>query len=1222
MHYMMNMRKKTLRFILLFLLLHILLAEVKAQPDFGSKESNTILNTKFETKGNGLCQLEKGLLITRDSYAEFGQSVWADYDIKFSARTPSTEKQVQIWAGFRAYNRDDRYVLGFRGGNQNSLYFARMGYMGADEFLALRMLDFKPSTGVWYHFRIRVRGNRFQVFLNNETLPRIDVKDKNNNLAPSGKITLGGGWIKTEYKDLSVSKPSAEPLSEAVKEYTVIISATDKEKKRVTERASYQALQVKHLAAGRTAISLDGKWLFMPGYQLGEPDIATSPAVSDDDWHVMTVPSFWNPIRIWLHGEAFGNASKGTSDTYFRMETARCEGYTFDYKKTSFAWYRQWIELPDNITEKNTELVFDAVSKVAEVWINGVKAGDHIGMFGEMRVEGRSLFKPGKNLVTVKVVRDYVKDIKDAGKIIDVAVSVEVTNKMLKDLAHGFYNGDPAGIWQPVSLIITDALKLQDVFIKPHLTGAQFDITLKNNNTKATTFYISTAIKDKKTGAILTSNKSLINTAIKAGEEKIFTYSIDELKPKLWSPQSPNLYDFTFSVIADNKELDVTTITSGFRTFESRDGYLWLNGKRYWLRGGNHTPFALAPNSKELADSFFQVMKRGNIDITRTHTSPWNELWMNAADSNGIGVSFEGSWPWLFLSSSMPDAKLVDLWADEFMALLKKFRNHPSLLLWTVNNEMKFYDNDPDTERAKVKMKIISDVVKRMRKVDSTRPIVFDSNYKRKKKRFGEAFYTDIDDGDIDDIHAYINWYDHSLFRQFNGEFQKENKNEGRPLISQEMSSGYPNTETGHATRFYTIVHQNPQSLIGNLAYENADPANFLEVQSFITGEQAEAFRRSDDQASGIIHFALLTWFRNVYDAKKIEPYPTYYAMKRALSPVLVSAELWGRHFYAGDKLPARICVVNDKEDGSDLPASTLSWKLVADNGTIISSGKTGVTIVKHYGREWITPDIMIPINLTTGKLNAKLVLELLAKGKAVSTNEYKILLAKKQWSGLQSAASKKIVLVDFNNNMKPVFDLLNIKTTVATSISAAAGTQADLYVFAGLDTAKNCSAQDIRQIRSIVAKGGKLLLLSSESASKAMYPEYITGWLTDLEADMANPEIPESPVFNDIEPLELRYFNNTRRELPAVCNMSLMVNRSSNINLLASHIRIHGYINGEMDQRSKFMETIKGFPIVKIKDNGEAIISTMLVEKGITDPIAGKLLSNMVADLLGLSNK
>lgn len=106
---------------------------------------------------------------------------------------------------------------------------------------------------------------------------------------------------------------------------------------------------------------------------------------------------------------------------------------------------------------------------------------------------------------------------------------------------------------------------------------------------------------------------------------------------------------------------------------------------------------------------------------------------------------------------------------------------------------MKFYDLDADDERAKQKFSIVSDVVKLMREVDPTRPVCFDSNYLHKKatKRFGKDFVSTMDDGDIDDQHAYYNWYDFSLFRFFNGEFQRDFKSEGRPLISQEMSTGY-----------------------------------------------------------------------------------------------------------------------------------------------------------------------------------------------------------------------------------------------------------------------------------------------------------------------------------------------------------------------------------------------------------------------------------------------
>lgn len=85
-----------------------------------------------------------------------------------------------------------------------------------------------------------------------------------------------------------------------------------------------------------------------------------------------------------------------------------------------------------------------------------------------------------------------------------------------------------------------------------------------------------------------------------------------------------------------------------------------------------------------------------------------------------------------------------------------------------------------------------------------------------------------IDDGDIDDMHGYYNWYDFSLFRFFNGEFQKQFKMADRPLISQEMSTGYPNNETGHPTRSYQLIHQNPYTLIGYEAYDWADPVSFL----------------------------------------------------------------------------------------------------------------------------------------------------------------------------------------------------------------------------------------------------------------------------------------------------------------------------------------------------------------------------------------------------------
>ncbi|HMH23935.1 MAG TPA: glycoside hydrolase family 2 TIM barrel-domain containing protein [Puia sp.] len=1205
-----------------------------AQSKTGFKTTFDSENVLTEKKGRGTCVVADGVLTTKDAYASFGNRSDSNYEIRFRARTPLSEEQVQIWAGFREKDRDDRYVLGFRGGLQDNIYLSRMGYMGTDEFLALRNLDFHPQPGTWYDFRILVAGNRIQVFLGKENRPRIDVTDKNSRLAPAGKIILGGGWLKTDYDDLRITALSADPFnSVSHDEYAVVTSEREKAARRERERAAWRPISVSRLLPGRTSVSLNGQWLFMPSYQMPDDRQAASPAANDKDWHSMQVPDFWNPIRIWLHGEMFGPHSKGASDAYFRKETERCENYTFDYKKTNVAWYRQWIELPSGIEDKATELVFDAVSKVAEVWINGVLAGKHTGMFGDFRVDGKGLFRAGKNLVAVKVVRDFVKNIQDAGKVVDVAVSVEVTNKMLKDLAHGFYGGDPAGIWQPVSLIITDPLLISDVFIKPSLSGAAFEVTVKNATGKDRPFTLATGIRSAsavpsaegpadKDGQALYSGEALSGSLIRAGEERTFYYEIKGLHPRLWSPQSPHLYDFSFRLISEGQTTDSTSICSGFRTFESRNGFLYLNGNRYWLRGGNQTAFALAPNNRELADRFYDIMKEGNIEVTRTHTTPYNELWVTEADRKGVGISFEGTWPWLFLSTSMPDSGLIRLWADEWLAMLKKYRNHPSILLWTINNEMKFYDNDPDLPRARRKMTIISDVVKRMRAIDSTRPVVFDSNYKRKgkEKKFGKDFLSTIDDGDLDDIHSYPNWYDHSLFRQFNGEFQEENLTPGRPLISQEMSTGYPNAETGHPTRFYTLVHQTPQTLVGKLAYEYSDPAYFLESQAFISSELAEALRRTNEKASGVLHFALITWFRAVYDAQKIAPWPVYYAMKRALQPVLVSAELWGRNFYTGDKLPTRVCIVNDKEDGSDLPATTLGWKLVGPDGKPMVSGSLKVPPVKHYGREWVQPVIVIPASLPQGRTEARLVFELRVDGALLSTNEYKVILGSRDWVGTGRTGEKKLVLYA-PDSITAVFDALHIPYIAAHSVKEALMQKADLYVFSGLQPARGPGSDDpqngeLQEIRGLMANGKKLLLLDAESYAPALFPEYIKGSFGDPEADIVNMDIPESPVFAGIGPLDLRYFNNNKRELPLVCHGTLKIDRMPNLDILARHMKVHGYLNGDMDRRARSMENIQGAAILQIRDKGMAILSTMALEKATTDPVAGKLLTNMITTL------
>ena len=93
----------------------------------------------------------------------------------------------------------------------------------------------------------------------------------------------------------------------------------------------------------------------------------------------------------------------------------------------------------------------------------------------------------------------------------------------------------------------------------------------------------------------------------------------------------------------------------------------------------------------------------------------------------------------------------------------------------------------------------------------------------------------------------------------------------------------------------------------------------------------------------------------------------------------------------------------------------------------------------------------------------------------------------------------------------------------------------------------------------------------------------------------------------------ELR--NNNKREIPVACTATLKAHCHKNVTELAGQMKIHAYIDdGKPEDRIERIESMRGLTMLQIADGqGEAIISTMCTEKATTDPIAGKLVVNMI---------
>ena len=143
--------------------------------------------------------------------------------------------------------------------------------------------------------------------------------------------------------------------------------------------------------------------------------------------------------------------------------------------------------------------------------------------------------------------------------------------------------------------------------------------------------------------------------------------------------------------------------------------------------------------------------------------------------------------------------------------------------------------------------------------------------------------------------------------------------------------------------------------------------------------------------------------------------------------------------------------------------------------------------------------------------------------------------------------------------------------------------------------------------------------MLDAKDFAAKVYPEYITDVIIPTEGDIVVMERSDDAVFDGLDPLDLRYFNNNRREIPLACNATLKAVRDDNVKELASQMKIHAYIDGgAAGDRMKKIESMRGLTMMEIADgDGKAIVSTMTTDRAATDPIAGRLLANMVSQAL-----
>ncbi len=435
---------------------------------------------------------------------------------------------------------------------------------------------------------------------------------------------------------------------------------------------------------GRSKKLFDDQWKF------NKTDVANGEKenLNDAGWRVVDLPHDWsieditNPSPNDTVQGPFLKSSIGATAT----------GYTVG----GVAWYRKHFTLNTSSLTKNY-ILFDGVYMNSDVWINEHHLGNH--------PYGYTAFS-----------YDITPYLKPAGSQNIIAVRVRNEGKNSR-----WYSG--SGIYRHVWLTTTSPVHVQQwgVFIStPNLSKDAATVRIATNlitDANTTPVQVKTYIKDAN-GKTIASAESAI-TANDTNNGSI--QNIQITKPHLWSTDAPYLYKAVTEIWKGGKRVDQVVNNFGIRSieFSAAKGFL-LNGQKTVLRGGcmHHDNGPLGAAAIDRAEvRRVQLLKSFGYNAVRTSHNPPSEQFLNACDSLGILVIDEAFDQWERPKNPQDYHLYFDnWWKKDIDAMVLRDRNHPSVIFWSIGNEI---NERVDSSGLAIAKKLSNEV----RSLDATRPV-------------------------------------------------------------------------------------------------------------------------------------------------------------------------------------------------------------------------------------------------------------------------------------------------------------------------------------------------------------------------------------------------------------------------------------------------------------------------------------------------------------------
>jgi beta-galactosidase len=397
----------------------------------------------------------------------------------------------------------------------------------------------------------------------------------------------------------------------------------------------------------RQRLLMDYGWKFVTGDQVG----AEEPAFDDAGWRSVELPHDWS-----IEGPFDEHAATGGRGGYL---------------PTGIGWYRRSFELPVGSRGRRVTVEFDGVYQNSDVWINGQHLGNRPYGYISFQYDLTPYLTDGENIVAVRVDNSNQPNTR-------------------------WYSG--SGIYRHVWLTVTAPLHVAQwgTFVTtPEVDTATSLVAIStrvvNDGTRERSGRLRSVILDARGSEVTRAEDSF---TVSGGGESELAQQFRLDAPALWSPDMPVLYTLRTSVLEPSgRTVDETETPFGIRdiAFDADRGFL-LNGNRVKMLGVN-LHHGGGPVGAAVPEAVWQrrllKLKEMGVNAVRTAHNPPAPEFLDLCDQLGILVMNEAFDEWTHGKVEYGYHRYFDEWHERDLTdFIRRDRNHPSVVLWSLGNEI------------------------------------------------------------------------------------------------------------------------------------------------------------------------------------------------------------------------------------------------------------------------------------------------------------------------------------------------------------------------------------------------------------------------------------------------------------------------------------------------------------------------------------------------------